>query len=263
MDASQFAGKVAVVTGSTQGVGEAVARLIGARGAAGVVVCGRNQSQGQSVAAEIGERALFVEADLMRTADGRQVIDRAVQHFGRLDVLVNCAAATDRGTVESTTEEIWDKLFTMNVKAQFFMIQHAVAAMRRHGEGGAIANIGTMVAYGGPPFLLPYSASKGALMTLTRGLANALRHDRIRVNTLNIGWTNTPREHVVQTEVHDRPENWLEIASQGQPFGRLIEVDEVARTIAFMCSEESGLMTGAVIDFDQNVVGTMDENPGV
>jgi len=259
----QFDGKVAVVTGSTQGVGEGVARLMAARGAAGVVVCGRNRAQGEAVASGIGAPGHFVPADLMAIADGRRVIDAALERFGRLDVLVNCAAATDRGSVDSTTEEVWDKLFTMNVKSQFFMIQHAVQAMRRHGEGGAVANIGTIVAHGGPPFLIPYSASKGALMTLTRGLANALRHERIRINTLNIGWTNTPREHVVQTETHGRPGNWLEIASRGQPFGRLIEIDDVARAICFLCSDESGLMTGAVIDYDQTVIGTMDENPGV
>jgi NAD(P)-dependent dehydrogenase (short-subunit alcohol dehydrogenase family) len=100
-------------------------------------------------------------------------------------------------------------------------------------------------------------------MTLTRGLANALKHDRIRVNTLNIGWTNTPREHIVQTKVHDRPENWLEEVSRNQPFGRLIQPDEVARALAFLTSDESGLMTGAVIDFDQQIIGTMDDNPGV
>ncbi|HEX6113354.1 MAG TPA: SDR family oxidoreductase, partial [Geminicoccaceae bacterium] len=142
-------------------------------------------------------------------------------------------------------------------------IQRAVDVMRRHRIEGAIANIGTIVAHGGPPFLIAYSASKGALTTMTRGVANALKQDRIRINTLNIGWTNTPREHVVQTQVHGRPENWLEMASRNQPFGRLIEPDEVARALAFLCSDESGLMTGAVIDFDQTIIGTMDENPGV
>ncbi|MGH6903505.1 MAG: SDR family oxidoreductase, partial [Geminicoccaceae bacterium] len=107
-----------------------------------------------------------------------------------------------------------------------------------------------------------YSASKGALMTMTRALANALKRDRIRVNTLNIGWTNTPREHLVQTGMDGQPEDWLERASRNQPFGRLIEAEEVARAIAFLCSDESGLMTGAVVDFDQNVVGAWDENPG-
>ncbi len=264
--AAQFAGKVAVITGSTQGLGEATARLFAARGAAGLVLCGRSRAPGEALAAALSEtgcRTIFVQADLARVAEGRKVVDQAEAAFGRLDILVNCAAATDRGTVESTTEEIWDRLFALNVKSQFFMIQHAVEVMRRHRIEGAIANIGTIVAYGGPPFLLAYSASKGALMTLTRGVANALKRDRIRVNTLNIGWTNTPREHVVQTEVHGRPENWLEVVTKTQPFGRLIEADEVARAVAFMTSAESGLMTGAVIDFDQTIIGTMDDNPGV
>ena len=98
---------------------------------------------------------------------------------------------------------------------------------------------------------------------MTRALANALKGDRIRVNTLNIGWTNTPREHLVQTEVHGRPQDWLAQASAAQPFGRLLQPDEVARAIAFLTSAESGLMTGAVIDFDQQVIGTRDDNPGV
>jgi NAD(P)-dependent dehydrogenase (short-subunit alcohol dehydrogenase family) len=264
--AGQLAGKVAAITGGTQGLGEAVARLFAARGAAGLAICGRNVERGERIASEIsgsGCPTEFIHADLERMDDARNFIDSAEASFGRLDILVNCAAATDRGTVETTTEEIWDRLFTMNVKAQFFLTQRAVEMMRRHRIHGAIANIGTIIAYGGPPYLIAYSASKGALMSMTRGLANALKHDRIRINTLNIGWTNTPREHLVQTEVHGRPENWLEIVSKNQPAGRLIEPDEVARAIAFLCSDESGLMSGAVIDFDQTVIGTMDENPGV
>jgi NAD(P)-dependent dehydrogenase (short-subunit alcohol dehydrogenase family) len=263
---AQLAGRIAAITGGTQGVGEATARLFAARGAAGLAICGRNRERGEQVAREIsgtGCPTEFIRADLEKIEDGRNFIDGAEKTFGRLDILVNCAAATDRGTVETTSEEVWDKLFRLNVKSQFFLIQRAVEVMRRHKSEGAIANIGTMVAYGGPPFLIAYSASKGALMTMTRGLANALRWDGIRVNTLNIGWTNTPREHDVQTQVHGRPENWLEIAGKGQPLGRLVEPEEVARALAFLCSEESGPMTGAVIDFDQTIIGTMDENPGV
>jgi NAD(P)-dependent dehydrogenase (short-subunit alcohol dehydrogenase family) len=262
----QFAGKVAAITGGTQGLGEAAARLLAARGAAGIAICGRNRERGEQVAREIFEAGCpveYVEADQSRVEDGRRFIDRTEERFGRLDVLINCAAATDRGRLETTSEEVWDRLFTLNVKSQFFLIQRAVEVMRRHQIAGAIANIGTIVAYGGPPFLIAYSASKGALMTMTKGLANALKEDRIRINTLNIGWTNTPREHVVQTQVHGRAENWLEDASKGLPFGRLIEPDEVARTLAFLTSEESGLLTGAVIDFDQQILGTMPDQPGI
>jgi len=264
--AGQLAGKVAAVTGGTQGLGEAIARLFAARGAAGLAICGRNVERGEAVASEIsgtGCPTEYVHADLERMDDGRNFVDSAAASFGRLDILVNCAAATDRGTIESTTEALWDRLFTLNVKSQFFLIQRAVEVMRRQRIEGAIANIGTMTAHGGPPKLIAYSASKGALMTMTRALANALKRDRIRINTLNIGWTNTPREHLVQTRMDGQPENWLEVASRALPFGRLIEPDEVARAIAFLCSDESGLMTGAVIDFDQTVIGAWDENPGV
>ncbi|MDH3660412.1 MAG: SDR family oxidoreductase [Alphaproteobacteria bacterium] len=265
-EARGFEGKVAVITGGTQGLGEGVARLFAARGAVGLAICGRNAERGEAIAAELSEagtKTIFVPADLQNIADGRAVIDQAEKTFGRLDSLVNCAAATDRGSIETTTEEIWDKLFDMNVKIQFFMSQRAIEVMRRHKIPGTIVNIGTIVAHGGPPFLIPYSSSKGALMTMTRAVANAVKRDRIRINTLNIGWTNTPREHIVQTQVHARPENWLEIASAAQPFGRLIEIDDVARAVAFMASEESGLLTGAVIDFDQTIIGTLEENPGM
>jgi len=265
-EARGFEGKIAVVTGSTQGIGEGVARLFAARGAEGLVICGRNAGQGERIAKELsdaGAKTLFVHADLRNVTDGQNVIDQAEKTFGRVDCLVNCAAATDRGSIESTTEEVWDKLFDLNVKSQFFMSQRAIEVMRRHKTAGTIVNIGTIVAYGGPPFLIPYSSSKGALMTMTRAIANAVKRDRIRINTLNIGWTNTPREHIVQTEVHSRPENWLEIANEAQPFGRLIEIDDVARAVAFMASAESGLLTGAIIDFDQTIMGTLDENPGM
>ena len=234
-EAHGFDRKVAVVTGGTQGLGEGVARLFAARGAEGVVICGRNAERGNAIAKELSEagtKTFFVQADLRNVAEGKAVIDQAEKAFGRLDCLVNCAASTVRGSIETTTEEIWDELFDLNVKSQFFMAQRAIEVMRRHKIEGTIVNIGTMVAHGGPPFLIPYSSSKGALMTMTRAVANAVKNDRIRVNTLNIGWTNTPREHIVQTEVHSRPENWLEIASEAQPFGRLIEVDDVARAVA-------------------------------
>ncbi len=262
----QFAGKVAAITGATQGVGEAVARLLAARGAAGLTIGGRNVERGEALAADLAELgcpALFVRAEMASIADCRNFIDQTEKRFGRLDVLVNCAAETARGRIENTTEEIWDNMFAVNVKAPFFLIQRAVEVMRRHKIAGAIANIGTIVAYGGPPFLIPYSSSKGALMTMTRALANALKYDRIRINTVNIGWTNTPREHLVQTQVHGRPENWLAEVSRDLPFGRLVEPAEIARAIAYLTSDESGLLTGAVFELDQTILGTMDDMPQV
>ncbi len=105
------------------------------------------------------------------------------------------------------------------------------------------------------PFLAPYSITKGALMPLTRNLGYALSRDRIRINTLNIGWMDTPGEHAIQVKYHGGDPDWLAGVEAGMPFGRLLKPDEVAKAVAFLASDDSGLMTGAVIDFDQSVVG--------
>jgi NAD(P)-dependent dehydrogenase (short-subunit alcohol dehydrogenase family) len=115
-----------------------------------------------------------------------------------------------------------------------------------------------MSGYGGQVYLFPYAISKGALHTLTKNAAYSLMWDRIRVNLLNLGWMDTPNEHIVQREVHGGGADWLDKAEAEQPFGRLIKPDEAARTICFLLSDESGMMTGACIDFDQSVKGAGD-----
>ena len=260
----QFAGRYAVVTGGTQGVGEAVARLLAQRGAAGTVICGRNADKGETVAAALGDLGCpshFVQADLERVDDCRRVIAKADAAFGNLHILVNCAGLTARGTVFDTTPELWDAMFAVNVRAPFFLMQDAAKIMVREGTAGAIASIITMSSHGGQPFITPYSASKGALVTLTKNAAFSLMRHRIRVNGLNIGWTDTPAEDAIQRGFHGAPADWLATAEADQPFGRLIKPAEVARAIAFMVSDESGLMSGAIIDFDQSVVGAYEASP--
>ena len=259
-DSRQFAGKIAVVTGGTQGLGEATARLFAERGADGLVICGRNDERGGRVAREIatsGCPTTFVEADLADVDACKRVIDAAEDEFGRVDTLINCAGSSERGTIETTAPELWDRVFAINVRAPFFLLQRAVEVMRAQKIAGTIVNVITVSSHGGAPYLVPYAASKGALATLTRNTANALLRDRIRVNGLNIGWMNTPGEHAIQKRFHDAPDDWLERAAPNQPFGRLLEPAEVARAIAFLASDESGMMTGSVIDFDQTVVGTV------
>jgi NAD(P)-dependent dehydrogenase (short-subunit alcohol dehydrogenase family) len=259
-----FRGKSVVVTGGTQGVGLATARLLVQRGASSVAICGRNEANGRAAEKELrelGASALFVRADLSRPADCFDVIDRAEAAFGRIDSLINCSGATNRGTLESTTPELWDYLFAVNVRAPFFLIQRAVPVMRRGGAGGTIANIGSIAAHGGQPYITAYCAAKAALLVLTKNLANSLRWDRIRVNALNIGWTATPTEHELQSNFHGLGEDWLERVSAAQPFGRLLSPEDVARALAFLASDESGLMTGSIIDFDQRVIGAQDDNP--
>jgi NAD(P)-dependent dehydrogenase (short-subunit alcohol dehydrogenase family) len=115
-----------------------------------------------------------------------------------------------------------------------------------------------MSAHGGQPFLTAYSVSKGALATLTRNVAHALVKYRIRVNGLNVGWMATPGEDRIMRLYHGAQDGWLDEAAKSQPFGRLIDPNEVARAVAYLASDESGLMTGSNIDFDQNVVGAGD-----
>jgi NAD(P)-dependent dehydrogenase (short-subunit alcohol dehydrogenase family) len=260
----QLGGKVAVVTGGTQGLGEAVARLFAARAAAGLVICGRQAAKGEAVAGGLeaqGCRTVFVRADLARVDDARAVMAAAERAFGRVDALVNAAGITDRGTIFDTSPELFDRMVAVNLRAPFFLIQEAAKIMRRERIEGAIVNILSMSAHGGQPFLTPYSMSKGALATLTRNAAFGLMPWRIRVNALNIGWMNTPGEDRIMREVHGATDGWLARAAAEQPFGRLIEPDEVARACAFLCSAESGLMTGAVIDFDQSVAGCYESAP--
>jgi NAD(P)-dependent dehydrogenase (short-subunit alcohol dehydrogenase family) len=181
--------------------------------------------------------------------------DRA---FGRVDCLVNAAALTDRGTILDTSPELFDRMYAVNVRAPFFLIQDAARIMRRGGAGGTIVNILSTSSYGGQHFLAAYSSSKGALGVLTRNVAYALMRDGIRVNGLNIGWMNTPGEHTIQKVAHDAPADWLEKAGAGLPLGRLLEPIEVARAVAFLLSAESMPMSGALIDFDQSVQGAGD-----
>jgi NAD(P)-dependent dehydrogenase (short-subunit alcohol dehydrogenase family) len=253
--------KVAIITGGTQGLGEAIARLFGERAAAGIVICGRNAEGGERVASEIsaaGCPAVFVQADLAKVADCRKVVAKADERFGRVDALVNAAALTDRGNIFDTTEERYNEIFDVNVRAPFFLIQESVKIMRREKIAGSIVNIQSMSAHGGQPFITAYCASKGALAILTRNVAHSLLKFRIRVNGLNIGWMSTVGEDNIQKTYHGAKDGWLEEAVKTRPFGRLLDPKEVARACAYLCSDESGLMTGANIDFDQNVIGTGD-----
>lgn len=259
--AMSLAGKIAVVTGGSQGLGEAIARLFAERGAAGLVVCGRNATNGERVAADISARGCpthFVKADLAQVAQCRAVIAEADRRFGRLDVLVNAAALTDRGNIFDTTEERYNEIMDVNVRAPFFLIQEAVKIMKRDKIEGSIVNIQSTSGHGGQPFIAAYCISKGALATLTRNVAHSLVKFRIRVNGLNIGWMATPGEDRIMKTYHGAKDGWLEEAAKTRPFGRLIDPKEVARACAYLASGESGLMTGSNIDFDQNVMGVSD-----
>ena len=259
----QFEGRVAVVTGGTQGLGEATARLMAARGLAGAVLVGRDRTRGRTVAEALsrsGCRAEFVAVDLAEADAPARIMAAADAAFGRVDTLVNAAALTVRGSVWDADPDLWTTMLAVNTRAPALLITEAARLMVRNGTPGTVVSIGSVAAHGGQDFLYPYSASKLALQAITRNAAFSLMRHRIRVNLLQPGWMNTPGEHEIQQRFHgaDPDGGWLAEASARQPFGRLLDPDEVARAICFLASDESGMMTGATIDVDQTITGAGD-----
>lgn len=253
-----LSGKVAVVTGSTQGVGEAIARRFVSWGGVGVVVTGRDRARGEAVARSLegsGAQAVFVPADAADPGAATTIVAACEAKFGRLDCLVNAAANTERGGLLDAEAGFIDAMFAVNVRTPLLLMQAAARLMRRHGAGGAMVNILSMNVHCGAPDLAVYSATKGAMATLTRNAAHTLAPDRIRVNGINLGWADTPAEHVVQEKTSPHGTRWLEEARRTRPFGRLIAVDEIADLAAFLLSANAGVMTGSLIDYDQSVVG--------
>lgn len=249
-----------IISGGTQGLGRATALAITEAGAAGVAICGRNEGNGRRVRDEIdatGCRGLFVRADLAVETDCRRVVRAAGEEFGVLHGLVSAAGITDRGSIENTTAELWDRMMAVNVRAPFLLAQETVQLMKRTGVPGSIVHMISDQAHGGAPNLMAYAVSKGALATLTKNLAHALLRDRIRVNGILMGWMNTPAEDAVQ-RAEGAGEDWLEKAGKSRPFGRIIRPEEIARLAVYLLSDQSAMMTGSLIDFNQKVVGGAD-----
>ena len=255
---SQFKDKVIIITGSTQGSGAETAKLLAHRGAKGITICGRKEKEGLKVKEEIekiGSECVFVKADLSKEKDCRNIVNLTDKNFSRVNSLINVAGFTERGTILSTTMENYDMCFNVNTKAPFILIQDSIKIMIRENIKGTIVNILSMAMHSGHPFLAAYSASKAALANMTKNTANAVAGHNIRINSLNIGWTDTPGEDVIQKKFHKGGNDWLEKAESKVPFKRLTKPIDVARAAAYFCSEESGLTTGSVIDYDQTVLG--------
>ena len=254
----QFEGKVIIITGSTQGSGAETAKLFAARGAKAITICGRQENKGLQIKKEIeelGAKCLYVKADLSKVEDCKKIVALTDTEFGTVHSLVNVAGYTERGTILSATLENYENNFNINARAPFILIQEAVKIMIRDKNNGTIANVLSMAMYSGMPFIVAYSGSKAALAIMTKNIANSLAGHQIRVNALNIGWTDTPAEHDIQKRVHKKGEDWLSKEENKVPYKRLTKPLDVAKGLAFMCSNESGLMTGSVIDFDQTVNG--------
>jgi NAD(P)-dependent dehydrogenase (short-subunit alcohol dehydrogenase family) len=252
MPEKRLSGSAAVITGSTGGMGEGIARRLAAEGAA-VAISGRRESQGRAVAdsiVESGGQALFIQADIGQERDCVALIERAASSFGRIDMLVNNAAATPVEVPGEQSAALWDEVFNVNARGAFLCCREAIPLMRRQG-GGRIVNIGSTVPFRGGMNRLAYGCSKAALWAMTRMMARDLVRDRILVNWITVGWVATPGEISLRDQLHGDGMDFLERTAQQMPLGELQSVEDIAAAVAFLVSEEARHVTGC----DLNVSG--------
>ncbi len=244
-------GKVAAVTGGASGIGEATVRLFVAEGAR-VAFADRDTARGSEVAREIrasGGEVLFVEARLDRQAEADAFIGRAVERFGRLDILVNNAAIRLYHTVEDAGEESWDTIWGVNVKGYAFCAQAAIPALRSSGKG-SIVNIASNSAFIASYHSVQYDTTKAAVTGLTRAMARDHAEDGIRVNALCPGPTMTPFHRRRAADAGKSFEEFREEFGRPTMLGRPAEPAEIAACALFLASDEASFVTGACLVAD-------------
>ena len=248
----------ALITGGTQGLGLAIAREMIAQGCKQLVLASIDTQTGPSVAAELsvdGVTAHFLHVDMGDHAAAVRMVDEAAGLMGRVTALVNGAAIMDRGSILDTTPELWDRVMEVNAKGPFFALQRFAQRCVDEGIAGTVVNILSITVHGGTSFLAPYGASKAALLFTTKNSAATLSKHRIRVNAINVGWMDTPGENITQQKWHGRGPGWQKEVEATLPFGMLVKPEHVAGQVAFLLGPQSGVVTGSVIDFDQQVIG--------
>jgi NAD(P)-dependent dehydrogenase (short-subunit alcohol dehydrogenase family) len=249
----RVAGKVAVITGAAKGLGRGCAEMLAREGAA--VVLADIDAEGSESAAEAiragGGAAISITTDVVQEEQCAALIERAVEAFGRLDVLVNNAGWFPRATLEETSSELWDRVLAVNLRGAFYCCKHAVPHMRSAG-GGSIINVGSSNGIQGLPNLVAYASAKGGLLALTRTLAGAYARDRIRANYLIPGWVLTETEIALQTS-RGLSEEDLRRAGAGLPLGRHQTVEDVAYAVLYLASDESAQVNAAILNVDAGV----------
>jgi NAD(P)-dependent dehydrogenase (short-subunit alcohol dehydrogenase family) len=249
MSDKKFAGKVAVVTGATSGIGHACAIGFANEGA-NVVCVGRKEEALKSVADEVraaGVEALSIRADISVDSEADQVVDKALEVFDGIDVLVNAAGFLTTGTIETTSLDAWDEMMNVNVRAVFRLMQKSLPSLIE--RRGNIVNLSSVTGLRSFPGVLAYCVSKAAVDQLTRCSALELAAKGVRVNAVNPG--------VVVTEIHKRGgmnneayAAFLEHSKTTHPLGRTGRPEEIAALVLFLASDDASWVTGATYSID-------------
>lgn len=246
----RLAGKVAVITGAASGIGRATAALF-AREGARLVLADVNEQTGEELAETFraqGGEAVFVQTDVTSEADVQRMVAAAVERFGRLDILFNNAGIVRRSPVAECTLEEWEQVFAVNVRGVFLGCKHAVPVMQKQG-GGVIVNTGSGASFIASPNSPAYTASKGAVLQLTKQVAVDYAKDGIRVNAVCPGVVDTPLMAPAFARGGDTEAGKAAFAAK-HPLGRLAKADEVAKAVLFLASDESSFSTGSALMVD-------------
>lgn len=244
-----FRGKVAFVTGGSNGIGKAIAQRLLDAGSA--VVIADISDKGKTLVDNWktnGYHVIYAEVDVRRTQQLENAVVAAESAFGPLDVLVNNAGIFPRATLDETSDALWDQIMDINLKGVFHSCKACIPSMIKNG-GGSIINIGSLNTFGGTPELFAYSTSKGGIASLTQNLARSFAKDKIRVNCVHPGWVVTEGELDIQRQL-GQPDDWTETAGSQLPLGRLQTPIDIANAVMFFASDEADQVTGQSISVD-------------
>jgi NAD(P)-dependent dehydrogenase (short-subunit alcohol dehydrogenase family) len=242
--------KIIIVTGSTMGIGKAIARKVVSEGAK-VIIHGLEEELGREVVAELGDdNARLHSEDLAIDSASQRLVDLALKSWGRLDCIVNNAAIVAASDIHTTDKAFLTQMLEVNTYAPLFLIKAALPHLTE--SRGAVLNIGSINAWSGEHNLLAYSISKGALMTMTRNLGDSLfRENGVRVNQINPGWVLTEKE-IERKKAHGLSDDWYkDLPDMFAPSGRIIWPEEIAAACIYWLSDEAGPITGQVVDLEQ------------
>lgn len=243
--------KVIIVTGSTTGIGKAIAKRCVAEGAK-VVLNGLEKDWGKQVLNELGnENAVLHIQDISNDDAAETLVELATKTFGKLDAIVNNAAIVASSNIHTTDKNFLRRLLEVNTIAAFALIKSALPHLSK--QHGCVLNIGSVNAYSGEPNLLAYSITKGALTTMTRNLGDTLfRENGVRVNQINPGWVLTETE-IERKKQHGLADDWYtHLPKVYAPSGRILQPSEIAAAAIYWLSDECGPISGQVVDLEQH-----------